>query len=102
MLAAAVALYLSRTAGISALIGGATATVANAVFAIGVFARYRAQEPGKLVARFYGAELLKLLIVALAFGVVFAWVKPLHIVALFSAFLVVQIVPPMLVNRVAG
>ena len=102
VLVAGVALALSLTAGISALIGGATATLANALFAVGVFARYRAQNPGKLMFRFYGAELLKLLFVALAFGVVFSWVRPLHAVALLGAFLVVQIVPPMLVNRVAS
>jgi len=102
LLVAGVAWSLSQPAGVSALLGGAIATFANALFAVGVFARYRAQDPGKLVFRFFGAELLKLLFVALAFGVIFAWVKSLHVVALFSAFLVVQIMPPMLANRVAG
>lgn len=102
LLLAGVAWSLSQPAGVSALLGGAIATLANALFAVGVFARYRAQDPGRLVFRFFGAELLKLLFIALAFGVIFAWLKSLHVVALFSAFLVVQIMPPMLANRVAG
>ena len=101
LLAGAILLF-DRLAGLSAFLGGAIATFANALLAFGVFARYEAQEPGKLVMRFYGVELLKLLFIALAFAAVFAWVRPLNVVALFSAFLVVQILPPLLSNQVAG
>ncbi len=86
----------SWLAGLSALLGGAIATFANALFAAWVFGRYQAQEPGNLVFRFYGAELFKLLFIALAFAMVFVWVKPVNLVALFGAFLLVQVLPPML------
>jgi ATP synthase protein I len=102
LLVAGAATAYSLLAGFSALLGGVTATAANALFAAWVFGRYQAQEPGKLVARFYGAELLKLLFIALAFAAAFIWVKPLSVLALFGAFLVVQVLPPLLANRVAG
>ena len=78
------------------------ATSANALFAYWVFGRYRAAEPGKLAAQFYGAELLKLAFIALAFAVVIIGSDPLSPLALFGAFFVVQVLPPLLANRIAG
>ena len=85
-----------------ALIGGATALIANALFAFWVFGRYRAGEPGKLLSQFYGGELLKLGFIALAFAAVIIWFDPLSPLALFGAFFVVQVLPPLLANRIAG
>lgn len=102
LLLAAAATAYSLAAGMSALLGGLIATVANALFAVAVFGRYEAQEPGRLVARFYGAELLKLLVTALAFAAAFVWLEQLNVVALLGAFLLVQVLPPLLANRVAG
>ena len=79
--------------GYSALIGGGIATAANGLFASWVFRPYRAQQPGHVVARMYGAELAKLALVALAFVGVFLWVEPLSAAALFGCFLVVHLVP---------
>jgi ATP synthase protein I len=95
---ALLALIFGRPAGLSALLGGATATLGNALFAAWVFGRYRAQNPGNLVFRFYGAELFKLLFIAVAFAIVFVWFKPVSLVALFGAYLLVQVMPPMLVK----
>ncbi len=102
LLLAGAATGYSAQLGKSALLGGAIATAANALFAVWVFGRYEAREPGKLAARFYGAELFKLLFVALAFAVVFISVKSVSVPALLSAFLLVQVLPPLLANRVAG
>lgn len=85
-----------------ALLGGATATIANALFAYWVFGRYRADEPGRLTGQFYGGEFLKLGFVATVFAVVIIWLKPFSPLAFFGAFLLVQVVPPMLANRLAG
>ena len=85
-----------------ALIGGGIALIANALFAFWVFGRYRANEPGKLVSQFYGGELLKLGFVALAFAAVILLSDGLSPVAVFGAFFVVQVLPPLLANRVAG
>ena len=86
-----------------ALIGGAIAWIANALVAYWVFGRDRADEPGKLVGQFYGGELLKLGFVALAFAaVIIGSSDVLSPLALFGAFFVVQVIPPLLANRIAG
>jgi len=88
--------------GLFAFIGGATAVSANALFAYWVFGRYRAGEPGKLVGQFYGGELLKLAFIAMAFAAVIKLLDPLSPLALFGAFFVVQVLPPLLANRIAS
>lgn len=88
--------------GLFALIGGLTATIANGLFAYWVFGRYRAAEPGRLVSQFYGGELLKLAFIGVAFALAIVWMEPLRPLALFGAFFVVQVLPPLLANRIAG
>ena len=88
--------------GLFAFIGGAIAVSANALFAYWVFGRYSAGEPGKLVGQFYGGELLKLAFVVIAFAAVIKLLDPLSPLALFGAFFVVQVLPPLLANRIAG
>ncbi len=83
------------------LVGGSAATLGSAVFALWVFGAYRAQEPGRLVARFYGGELAKILTVATVFGLAVAWLEDINPVAVFGAFLIVQVLPPLLANRIA-
>ena len=88
--------------GLAAFVGGATATVANTLFAYWVFGRYRAGEPGRLTGQFYGGEFLKLGFIAVAFAAAILWLKPFSPLAFFGAFFLVQVVPPMLANRLAG
>jgi ATP synthase protein I len=88
--------------GVSAFLGGGTATCANALFAWWVFGRYQASEPGKLLAQFYGGELLKLGFIVTVLVAVFVWVDPVSPLALLGVFLVVQVFPPLLANRIAG
>jgi len=97
-----VGLIFGLREGFFAFVGGATATGANALFAYWVFGRYRAGEPGKLVGQFYGGELLKLAFVVIAFAAVIKLFDPLSPLALFGAFFVVQVLPPLLANRIAG
>ena len=89
-------------AALSAGLGGLASLIPNALFALGVFAQYRAQEAGRLVARFYLAELLKLLLTALIFVAVFVWVKPVNVAALFLAFFAVQVLSPLLTHGLAS
>ena len=77
----------------SCLLGGLIALSASAFFAARVFTGYRAQEPARLVGRFYGAELQKLILTGLLFAFAILWVDPLSIVALLGAFLFVQTAP---------
>jgi len=82
----------------SGLIGGVIATLTTAVFAARVFVRYRAQEPARLLGRFYGAEFMKLALTALLFAGVFIWLEPVSPGALFGVFLIVQITPMLVVH----
>ena len=102
LVVAVIGLMFGPREGLYALIGGATALIANALFAYWVFGRYRAAEPGKLIGQFYGGELLKLGFVALAFAAVIILSDALSPLALFGAFFVVQVLPPLLANRIAG
>ena len=93
---AAVALvlaFLGATHAWSALAGGLIATLGNAFFMSRVFVPYRAQEPARLLGAFYGAELQKLILIAVLFAGVLFWLQPLSPMALFGTFLLVQLVP---------
>ena len=77
----------------SALVGGLIATLTNGYFARRIFRPYRAQEPGKLVSSFYGAEFKKLLLTSLMFAGAILWIDPLSIGAFFGGYLIIQLVP---------
>ena len=77
----------------SALIGGLVAASANALFAIGVFGRYRAPQLAALVGRLVLAEVLKLAYTGALFLTAIVAVRPLSPIALFAAFLAVKLVP---------
>jgi ATP synthase protein I len=95
-------LAFGKVAALSAFLGGVIAFGASALFALWVFAPYRAQQPGVLVTRFYIAEVGKLLLVGCAFAIVFIWMRPLNAVALFVSFFLVQVVSPVLAHWLAG
>ncbi|RTZ73048.1 MAG: hypothetical protein DSZ02_08195 [Gammaproteobacteria bacterium] len=96
------ALVFGELAAWSALIGGMVALAANVLFAVVVFGNYQAAQAGSLVVRFYAAEVLKLVVVGLAFAALFIWMKQLNVAALFVAFFVVQVVSPLLAHLSAG
>lgn len=88
--------------GLFAFVGGTTATIANALFAYWVFGRYRADEPGKLLSQFYAGEIVKLAFIVAVLVAVMTWFDPVRPLPLFGAFFVVQVLPPLLANRIAG
>lgn len=92
------AFFWSQIAALSALLGALIASIGNGLFALWVFARYRAQDPGKLVMRFYGAELLKIVAILSMFAAVFYWVEGIMPVVFMLAFFVTQVLPPMLAH----
>jgi len=102
LLVTLIGLLFGPRVGLFAFVGGATATIANALFAYWVFGRYRAGEPGRLLSHFYGGEIIKLAFIAIAFAAVIIVSDPLSPLALFGAFFVVQVLPPLLANRIAG
>lgn len=99
LLASLILIFLGWVHAWSGLVGGLIATVANAFFALRVFAHYRAQEPGRLLGRFYGAEFQKLLLTGMLFAAAILWVKPLSAGALFGVFLLVQMAPVLIAHK---
>lgn len=90
-LAVAIALPFGGPVAVSALIGAGSCLLANALFAAWIFRGYRAQEPERLLLRFYGAEIAKLVLLLGLFAVAFLTWGGVNIPALLAAYLVTQI-----------
>jgi len=81
----------------SGLIGGLISASINGLTARQVFVPYRAQEPGAVLARMFGAEFRKLVLTGVLFAVVLTLVKPLSVGAMLGSYLFVQVVVPIIV-----
>jgi ATP synthase protein I len=101
LIVAAVLLLVSPVAAVSALLGGLIASAGNLLVVGLVFRRYRAAEAGRLATRMIGAELARLGLVAVAFGLVFANFPDPVLVALFGTFLAVHLAPVWWIHRVS-
>ena len=100
---AAVAMLLALPFGtevlVSVAIGAGVCLLANWLFALWVFRRYRAQRPGELVLRMYGAEIIKIVVILVLFGVAFATVADLNLPALLGTYFAVQVLPALFASR---
>jgi ATP synthase protein I len=76
----------SFEAAYSAFLGVLIASCASFAFDLSAYRYARAASVQKMVKFFYQGELLKILITALLFAVVFYWVKPINIATLFVFF----------------
>jgi ATP synthase protein I len=83
-------LWAGQTAGISALLGGVAAVVPNAFLAARLLAA-RSNARALLRAAWIG-EAGKLVMTAIAFIVIFAFVRPISAPAVFAGFIAVQLV----------
>jgi ATP synthase protein I len=83
-------LWAGETAAVSALLGGAAAVVPNAFLAARLLAA-RATARALLRAAWIG-EAGKLVITAIAFIAIFAFVRPISAPAVFAGFIAVQLV----------
>jgi len=78
---------------LSVLVGGGVCLLASSVFAFWVFRQYRAQDPGALVMRFYGAEVIKLFLVLGLLTAAFTTSKGLSLPAVLVGYFAVQTLP---------
>ncbi len=88
VLAAAVA-FVSLVAGASVLLGGMVAVVPNAFLAARLLGP-RDESARALMRSAWFGEIGKLLLTAAMFGVIFAWVRPLSVPAVFAGFICAQ------------
>ena len=91
LLLAVVMLLPGRIYAISTLAGGVAATAANGAAALLVFRRYKASETPVLMRRFFLAELSRLVLTIVFFLAVILWLKPLSIVAMLGAYLLIHL-----------
>lgn len=97
--AIAIGLPFGTMAVVSAAIGAGACLLANWVFALRVFRRYRAQQPGELVLRMYGAEIVKIVLILALFSLAFATLEDLNLPALLGAYFAVQVLPALFASR---
>ncbi len=91
VLAALVAWLHSDVAAKSALLGGLTCALPNAYFVWRAFRYSGARSSVQIVQSFYQGESWKFVLSALSFAVIFQRVEPLNVLALFAAFITVQL-----------
>ena len=91
VLAALVAWLHSDVAAKSALLGGLTCALPNAYFVWCAFRYSGARSSVQIVQSFYQGESWKFVLTALSFAVIFQRVEPLNVLALFAAFITVQL-----------
>ncbi len=96
LLVATVLVLVGVVYAYSGALGGSIATIGNALFARKVFVSYRAQNPGSLLASFYGAEIQKIIVTAALFATAIILIDVLSYTTLFGSYLFVQIVPLIL------
>lgn len=94
-----IALPFGSPVAISVLIGAGTCWLANALLVVWVFRAYRAQALERLVLRFYSAEVAKIALILVLFGVAFAIYDELNIPALLGAYFLVQVIPTLIAAR---
>lgn len=96
------ALPFGSSVALSVLIGAGTCLLANALLAAWVFRGYRAQEPERLVLRFYSAEAAKIALILGAFTVAFVTVDGLNIPALLGAYFLAQVIPTLIAAQIGN
>ena len=94
-----IALPFGATALVSVAIGAGVCLLANWAFALRVFRRYRAAQPGELVMGMYGAEIIKIVMILGLFSVAFATIEDLNLPALLGTYFAVQVLPALFASR---
>ena len=92
-------LPLGATVAISGFLGGAIAFVSSLIMFLLVFRQYRAQQPEKVLAKFYSAEIAKLIFAMAAFAMIVLNVKPLSFATLILVYFVIQVLPALLIKN---
>ncbi|MES9992589.1 MAG: ATP synthase subunit I [Candidatus Thiodiazotropha sp.] len=92
-----VLLAFGKTVALSGFLGGLIAAAANGFFAYRSFTHYRAQDPQKIAGRMFGAEIQKLIVTGLMFGLTIVTISSLSIGALLGCYLFVQVAVPLVV-----
>ncbi len=93
LLAGAAGWIVSPDAGVSALAGGLIASLANGYFAWKVFAKQQETESAQILSTYYRAEVGKIILTVMLFVFAISVIKPLNMIALISAYLLITMIP---------
>lgn len=94
-------LFRGQVSGYSALLGGLIFLLPHGYFALKAFRYSGARSAKKIMSSFYQGEAGKLILCAILFTMVFKWIQPLDVAALFLTFaimLVTNWLTPFLVS----
>ncbi|MDH5484176.1 MAG: ATP synthase subunit I [Gammaproteobacteria bacterium] len=89
----AVVLVIDPVLAWSALSGGMIATLANAYLGWKIFSRQQEAKPEQILAKFYGAEVGKIILTVMLFVAAIVMIKPLNIVALMGMYFLNTMIP---------
>jgi ATP synthase protein I len=92
VMAVALWVWVGEVAGVSALLGGATAVIPNGFLAARLLQPSTDQSAKAMMRSAWLGELGKMLLTALLFGVIFGFVRPIQPLAVFASFIAAQIV----------
>lgn len=84
-------LLKSPVAGYSSVLGGLIFLLPNAYFARKAFRYAGARAARQIMSSFYQGEAGKLILCAVLFAMVFKWIKPLDVAALFLTFAIMLV-----------
>lgn len=87
------ALVISQALAVSLLAGGMIACLANGYFAWKVFAKQQETESAQILSTYYRAEVGKIILTVMLFVFVISVIKPLNVIALMSAYLLITMIP---------
>jgi len=84
-------LLRGQVAGYSALLGGLIFLIPHGYFAFKAFRYAGARSARKIMSSFYQGEAGKLILCAILFTMVFKWIQPLDVAALFLTFAIMLV-----------
>jgi len=84
-------LLRGQVSGYSALLGGLIFLLPHGYFAFKAFRYSGARSAKKIISSFYQGESGKLILCAISFTVVFKWIQPLDVAALFLTFAIMLV-----------
>jgi ATP synthase protein I len=84
-------LFRGQVSGYSALLGGLIFLIPHGYFALKAFRFSGARSAKKIMSSFYQGEAGKLILCAIGFTVVFKWIQPIDMSALFLTFAIMLV-----------
>lgn len=88
-------------AAASGLAGGLISVGSSSVMWLLAFRKYTAQQPDKILAHFYAAEIAKLTFTIVGLGLIIALFETVNIVVLVVVYFVTQVIPAI-IQGIAG